>query len=97
MARQEIERRMQEVAPRLDLTMDAECAECGREFSAPFDPQSFFFGELNVNSDLLYREVHQLAFHYHWSESEIMEMPREKRSRYLALLADEIDRLNESA
>jgi|tagenome__1003787_1003787.scaffolds.fasta_scaffold20989179_13 hypothetical protein len=97
LARQEIERGMEEVAPSVDLTLDAECAECGREFSAPFDPHAFFFGELRVSSEVLYREVHQLAYHYHWSEREIMEMPRDQRSRYLAVLADEIERLNESA
>jgi hypothetical protein len=96
-ARQEIERAMQEAAPRVDLTMDAHCTECGREFSAPFDPQSFFFGQLRVSSQMLYREVHQLAFHYHWSEREIMDMPRDQRSRYLTVLAEEIERLNESA
>jgi hypothetical protein len=96
-ARQEIEQRMLVVAPQVDVVMEAVCAECGREFSAPFDVQRFFFGELRVTSDLLYREVHYLAYHYHWSEREIMEMPRDQRSRYIAVLADEIERLNESA
>ncbi|HEX2086385.1 MAG TPA: DUF6760 family protein [Solirubrobacteraceae bacterium] len=97
LARSEIERRMQDVAASVDLLMDAVCPECGREFVAPFDLQRFFFGELQVTSDQLYREVHYLAFHYHWSEREIMEMPRDQRGRYLAVLADEIERLNEWA
>jgi hypothetical protein len=96
-ARQEIERRMHEVGPRLDLTMEADCAECGREFSAPFEIQDFFFGELRVTGDLLYRQVHQLAYHYHWSEREIMEMDHVQRNRYLAVLADELERIDESA
>jgi hypothetical protein len=96
LARLEIERGMERVAPQVDLLMEAVCAECGRDFSAHFDPQRFFFGELRVTADLLYREVHYLAYHYHWSEREIMEMPRDQRSRYIAVLADEIERLNES-
>jgi hypothetical protein len=96
LARLEIERQMERVAPSVDLLMEAVCAECGRAFSAPFDLQRFFFGELRVTADLLYREVHYLAYHYHWSEQEIMEMPRDQRSRYIAVLADEIERLNES-
>jgi len=96
LARLEIERRMETVAPHVDLLMEAVCAECGRNFSAPFDLQRFFFGELRVTADLLYREVHYLAYHYHWSEREIMEMPRDQRGRYIAVLADEIERLNES-
>lgn len=94
MARMEIERRMEAVAPEVELTMEAKCPECGREFAAPFDLHEFFFGELRVSRDLLYREVHYLAYHYHWSEREIMEMPRGKRRRYIEVLAEEIERLN---
>jgi hypothetical protein len=97
LARQEIEREMERVAPSVDLLMTAECPECGREFAAPFDLQHFFFGELRVTGDMLLREVHYLAYHYHWSESEIMDMTRDRRRRYVEVLADEIERLNESA
>ena len=93
-ARMEIERQMEVVAPKVELTMAADCPECGREFATPFDIQGFFFGELRISLDLLYREVHYLAYHYHWSEREIMEMPRDKRRRYIEVLADEIERLN---
>lgn len=34
----------------------------------------------------LYEEVHHLALHYHWSEAEILRLPRSKRLRYLGLL-----------
>ncbi len=93
-ARLEIEQRMEAVAPQVELTMEADCPECGREFAIPFDLQEFFFGELRTSRDLLYREVHYLAYHYHWSEGEIMELPREKRRKYIEVLAEEIERLN---
>ncbi len=93
-ARLEIEKHMEKIAPQVELNMGALCPECGREFTLPFDLQDFFFGELRVSQDLLYREVHYLAYHYHWSEREIMEMPREKRRKYIEVLADEIERLN---
>lgn len=94
LARMEIEKQMEAVAPKVELTMETNCSECGREFAVPFDLQKFFFGEFRTSLDLLYREIHYLAYHYHWSEREIMEMPREKRRRYIELLADEIERLN---
>jgi hypothetical protein len=94
LARLEIESQIEKVAPRVELTMEAHCPGCGREFTLPFDPQEFFLGELRTSRDLLYREVHYLAYYYHWSEREIMEMPREKRRRYIEVLADEIERLN---
>jgi hypothetical protein len=34
--------------------------------------------------------VHLLAYHYHWSESEIMGMSERKRRVYLDLLLDQI-------
>ena len=62
-----------------------------------FDPQAFLFVELRLSRDLLYREVHYLAYHYHWSEREIMAMPRDKRRRYIAVLADELEKLTYGA
>jgi hypothetical protein len=94
LARMEIEKRMAAAAPYVQLDMEANCPECGREFTLPFDLHHFFFGELRTSIDLLYREVHYLAYHYHWSEGEIMEMSREKRHKYIEVLADEIERLN---
>lgn len=93
-ARQEIEREMEARAPAVGLEMDVECRDCGRPFTAPFQLQDFFFGELRTSRDLLYRQVHYLAYHYHWSEAEILEMPRDKRRGYIEILADEIEALN---
>src|SRR5262245_27463015 len=72
LARAEIEAEMERLAPKVELTMDTGCPECGRTFAVPFDLQRLFFGELRTDRDLLYRQVHYLAYHYHWSESEIM-------------------------
>lgn len=97
LARSEIEERMQQLAPKVEQTMEATCAECGRTFTAPFDIQRFFLGELRTDGELLYQEVHYLAYHYHWSEREIMEMTRDKRRRYIDVLADAIEVLNSGA
>ena len=94
LAQQEIERQMEAVAPQVEFTMEGQCRECGRDFAVPFDPQECFFRELRASCDLLYREVHYLAYHYHWSEQEIMALPRDKRRRYIEVLADELERLN---
>lgn len=93
-ARMEVEAEMLRVAPRIELNMDVVCPECTRAFTAPFDLQDFFFGEMRTSRDLLLREVHYLAYHYHWSEKEIMEMPKDARRNYIEILADEIERLN---
>jgi hypothetical protein len=94
-ARRTIERRMEDLAPQVDLTMESTCPECGQTYSVPWDIQSFLFGEIRVNAELLHHEVHYLAFHYHWSEREILEMPRQRRRHYVERLAEEIERFDD--
>jgi hypothetical protein len=92
-----IETRMAELAPRVEQTMQAECAECRRTFLAPFDVQRLFLGDLHAEGEQLYHEVHYLAYHYHWSEREIMEMTRERRRTYIDVLSGTIEVLNGDA
>ena len=92
LVRAEIERHMEESAPQVDLTLAAHCLECEREFAVPFDLLGFFLGECKTSRGLLYREVHYLAYHYHWSEKEILALSREKRRKYIAFLAEELRR-----
>jgi hypothetical protein len=94
LARAEIEEQMRKVAPKVEQAMTAVCVGCGRTFVAPFDVQRFLLGELRTDSQLLYQEVHYLAFHYHWSEREIMELTRDKRRTYIDVLSDAIEVLN---
>jgi hypothetical protein len=84
-ARYEIERHMESVAPGIDLTLEAQCPHCARAFPLPFDVQDFIFGDARVSHDLLYREIHYL------------DMARDKRRRYIEILADEMERLNHAA
>jgi hypothetical protein len=73
-------------APQIDLELDLNCPECGHSFTTPFDCTSFFFSEIRAQSRHLMREVHFLALHYHWSESEILNLQRDRRREYLSLL-----------
>ncbi len=91
-----LETRMLEIAPDVDLSLELACPECGRQYAAPFAVQDFFFGETNMNRELLLREVHYLAFHYHWSENEILSFPRTRRREYIDTLRAEIEALNEA-
>lgn len=95
-ARLEIEAAMAAAAPGPDLTIELRCPTCGRAFGLPFEIQDFFFGELHETADLLHREVHYLAYHYHWSEAEILGLTRDKRRHYINVLAEEIERVNDA-
>lgn len=79
---------MEERAPAVDLELDLTCPECSADFLAPFDTTRFFLDEMRIRADQLLREVHTLAFYYHWSEAEILGLTRTRRRAYLSLLAD---------
>lgn len=79
---------MAERDPQAELVLHLVCTKCERPFTALFDTASFLFGELAARRGALYREVHQLAFHYHWSEADILGMTAARRRRYLELLTE---------
>ena len=82
--------------PQLDNEFDAHCPECGRDFGVHFDIQDFLLREISGTRLQLYRQVHTLAWYYHWSEAEILAMPFQKRRIYLDLLSDLISEIAEA-
>ncbi len=86
-----VSQRMANLDPQAELLLNLTCPSCGTAFSAPFDAADYFFRELSGRLRDLYREVHLLAFHYHWSEPAIMAMTGAKRRLYLGLLSDALN------
>ena len=80
------------------LSWSCECPGCGRQFSAPFDVQRFFFGELRVTADLLLPRGPlprlPLPLERTRDHGDAAEPAPPATS---TVLADEIDRLNEPA
>jgi hypothetical protein len=74
-----------------ELTFLARCPTCRAHIELVIDPFAMLARELRLGGDRLLAEVHSLAFHYHWPESEILGLPRTRRWRYLELLARELD------
>jgi hypothetical protein len=77
-----------ELDPQADLRLDMTCPACGHGFSVAFDAGDFLARELARDADALLREIHVLALHYHWPESELRTMPPRRRRRYLAVLSE---------
>jgi hypothetical protein len=75
-------------APRVEVELELDCPECAEHFVCPFDTTAFFLDEMRISSAQLLREVHTLAFYYHWSESEILSLARDRRRSYLELLGE---------
>lgn len=83
-----VSKQMAGLDPQAEVLLNLTCPTCKQDFLANFDIGDYFFQELIANSQQLYREVHVLALHYHWSEKDILNMNRSKRQNYLKLLAD---------
>jgi len=77
---------MEQMAPEVEVELDLSCPECGKTFVVHFDTTAFFFDEIRISAKQLLREVHALAFYYHWSEAEILRLRRDRRRAYLGLL-----------
>jgi hypothetical protein len=82
--------RMVESDPQAEITLHFACPVCGAAFSAIFDTASYLIQELQARSSHLYHEVHLLAYHYHWSATEILGMSIGKRRKFLRLLEEEL-------
>jgi len=86
-----LSQRMVELDPQAEILLKMPCPSCQQEFVANFDIGDFFFKELTAHSQQVFREVHLLAWHYHWDESDILNMTRSRRQIYLKLLADALN------
>lgn len=87
---QQLSARMAELDPQAELTLQVACPVCGCAFSAVFDTASYLIQELAAGMPHLYREIHLLAYHYHWSPTEILAMSSRTRRQYLQLLENEL-------
>jgi hypothetical protein len=77
-----------EADPQAELALRLRCTGCESEFSVALDAGTFLARELAGRQDELYRQVHVLASHYHWSEAELLALTPAKRRLYLELVAD---------
>ena len=77
-----IEDAVEDASPEVGTTLLACCPYCAAENHVQLDLYRFIF---SGSSELL-SEIHSLASHYHWSEEEILNLPRARRKNYLLLI-----------
>jgi hypothetical protein len=80
--------RMAALDPQAELLLNLTCPDCGVSFRSELDIADYLFTELADRRRDLYRQVHRLAFHYHWSEDAILGMSQSRRLLYLDALHD---------
>ena len=77
-----IDKRLDEMAPHVGLTVRIDCPHCHASTETELDPYSWLVSK----EDALDMEIHTLASHYHWSEKEILQLPKRRRRRYLHII-----------
>lgn len=84
-----VETAMEALAPNLSHDLQGECVECDRPVTMYFDVQHFVLSELRDQARFIYEDIHLLASQYHWTQAEILALPRSRRAHYIALLQQE--------
>lgn len=84
--------RMAELDPQAEIVLEMPCAVCEHRFSVALDAGDLLARELTGRGDVLLREIHLLALHYGWPESELLEMTSRRRRRYVAYLTEALAR-----
>jgi hypothetical protein len=76
-----------EDAPLTDPLVALVCPACADTWEETFDIARFLAGDLLVAGQRLLDEVHVIALAYHWSEQDILALPRARRRHYLGRLS----------
>jgi hypothetical protein len=77
-----IDARLDEMSPQAGLNAEVDCPYCRLGQAVAIDAYAW----IARDGYQLDQEVHTLALHYHWSEREILQLPRHRRERYLQLI-----------
>ena len=86
-----IEDQMNRLAPQVEVEVEAVCPECGAGFSTHIDVSYLALAEMKLSEAELDWEVHYLAWHYHWTETEILVLTPGRRRRYIELVQRELE------
>ena len=80
-----IETTLEQASPELTQQLQLACPECGEQHQVQLD----WYRGIHKPVDELLDQVHRLAANYHWSEQEILALPKQRRAAYLKRLDKE--------
>jgi hypothetical protein len=75
--------RLAELDPQSDVFVSLKCLACGHQWQAPIDIGLVLAHDIEAAARRLMDDIHDLAGAYHWTEAEILALPRARRRRYL--------------
>ena len=87
---QRLQETMECMAPSLSGLLQGACPDCACLGEFYFDVQTYVLRELMDQAKFIFDDVHLLAAHYHWSEHAILNMPRQRRYRYVDAITREL-------
>jgi hypothetical protein len=73
--------------PLSDIQLAMNCAICGVHWNTRLEMVIYLWTEICAEAQLILQEVHQLASTYHWRESDILMMSRQRRRYYIGLMS----------
>ena len=77
-----IENAVEQASPELAQQLQLACPECGEQHQVQLD----WYRGIHKPVDDLLDQIHRLAANYHWSEQEILALPKQRRTAYLRRL-----------
>lgn len=77
-----IERAVEDISPEVSTHSQSRCPHCDALNLVDVTPYACLKGSPRT----LFEELHTLALHYHWSEREILALPKSRRRIYLDLI-----------
>ena len=78
--------KLEQIDPQANMVIELNCIACQHVFQTNFDAEEFILSEIDSRGRQLLREVHWIAFHYHWDEYTILSLPVRRRKMYLDLI-----------
>jgi hypothetical protein len=75
--------------PLVDFTVSCRCPVCDAPNEVAVDLERLALSRLGSRQQAVLKDIHRLASHYGWTESEVMALPPGRRARYLAFIDEE--------
>ncbi len=77
-----IDHKLDEMSPQPGTSVSIECPYCSFQQQVNIDHYSW----ISQSTQDLDEEIHTLAVNYHWSEKDILALPKRRRKHYLELI-----------
>ncbi|MEE8295772.1 MAG: hypothetical protein V3R64_08670 [Sphingomonadales bacterium] len=78
-----VDKALEKISPECGSEIFTHCPECRAPANLTIDPLLLAYKP----SAAIFKEVHLIASHYHWSEKVILDLSEARRSRYITLIS----------